>query len=171
MRSVVARLLAVMGHLNQQLAYSDATIEHRAVQDSRVPRLVAAGGDIPALVTAMQNKQRQRETAAATVDRLEGLEKAAEGFDVGAWVEETRELLEDLLDTLEADPVAGRGCLRDLLTSPVVVAPVLNDAGRCVAWDYLGCGALDRVLAGRLPGSTCTEADHNHPPSLWEARG
>jgi hypothetical protein len=48
-------------------------------------------------------------------------------------VEETRELLEDLLDTLEADPVAGRGCLRDLLTSPVVVAPVLNDAGRCVA--------------------------------------
>jgi hypothetical protein len=86
LRSVVARLLAVMGHLNQQLAYSDATIEHRAVQDSRVPRLVAAGGDIPALVTATQNKQRQRETAAATVDRLEGLEKAAEGFDVGAWV-------------------------------------------------------------------------------------
>jgi len=27
---------------------------------------VAAGGDIPALVTTMQNKQRQRETAAAT---------------------------------------------------------------------------------------------------------
>jgi hypothetical protein len=114
---------------------------------------------------------REAGDAAATVDRLEGLEKAAEGFDVGAWVEETRELLEDLLDTLEADAVAGRGCLRDLLTSPVVVAPVLNDAGRCVAWDYLGCGALDRVLAGRLPGPTCTETDHNHPPSLWEARG
>jgi hypothetical protein len=48
---------------------------------------VAAGGDIPVLVTAMQDKQRQRETAAATVDRLEGLEKAAEVFDVGAWVE------------------------------------------------------------------------------------
>jgi len=28
-----------MGHLNQQLAYSDATIEHLAVQDPRVPRL------------------------------------------------------------------------------------------------------------------------------------
>jgi len=37
--SVVAPLLAVMGHLNQQLAYSDATIEHLAVQDPRVPRL------------------------------------------------------------------------------------------------------------------------------------
>ena len=30
--SVVAPLLAVMGHLNQQLAYPDATIEHLAVQ-------------------------------------------------------------------------------------------------------------------------------------------
>jgi hypothetical protein len=37
----------------------------------------SAGGEIPALVTAMQNKQRQRETAAATVDRLDGQEKAA----------------------------------------------------------------------------------------------
>jgi hypothetical protein len=50
----------------------------------------SAGGEIPALVTAMQNKQRQRETAAATVDRLDGQEKAAEGFDVGSWVEERR---------------------------------------------------------------------------------
>ena len=55
----------------------------------------------------------------------------------------SRLLPEDLLDTLEAD----------------------------LAWDYLACGALDRLLAGRLPGSTCTETDHNHPPSLWEARG
>jgi hypothetical protein len=53
-------------------------------EPAQFARAVAAGGDIPALVTAMQNKQRQRETAAATVDRLEGLEKAAEGFDVGA---------------------------------------------------------------------------------------
>jgi transposase len=37
--SVVAPLLAVMCHLNQQLAYSDAMIEHLAVQDPRVPRL------------------------------------------------------------------------------------------------------------------------------------
>jgi transposase len=37
--SVVAPLLALMCHLNQQLAYSDATIEHLAVQDPRVPRL------------------------------------------------------------------------------------------------------------------------------------
>jgi transposase len=37
--SVVAPLLAVMRHLNQQLAYSDTTLEHLAAQDPRVPRL------------------------------------------------------------------------------------------------------------------------------------
>jgi transposase len=39
LRSVVAPLLAVLCHLNRQLAYSDATIEHLAVQDPRVPRV------------------------------------------------------------------------------------------------------------------------------------
>jgi transposase len=39
LRSVVAPLLAVMRPLNQQLAYSDAAIEHLAVHDPRAPRL------------------------------------------------------------------------------------------------------------------------------------
>jgi len=37
--SGVAPLLAVMRHLNRQLAYPDARIEHLAAQDPRVPRL------------------------------------------------------------------------------------------------------------------------------------
>ena len=37
--SALAPLLAVMRPLNQQFAYSDATIEHLAVDDPRVPRL------------------------------------------------------------------------------------------------------------------------------------
>ena len=44
MRSVIAPLLAIMGSLNQQLAYSDATIEHLAIQDPRVPRLRSVPG-------------------------------------------------------------------------------------------------------------------------------
>ncbi len=39
LRSQIAPLLAVMRHLNRQLTYSDATIEHLAVQDPRVQRL------------------------------------------------------------------------------------------------------------------------------------
>src|SRR4030095_380513 len=48
--SVVAPLLALMRPLNRQLSYSDATIEHLAVQDPRVPRLrsVPSGGPVAA---------------------------------------------------------------------------------------------------------------------------
>ena len=52
LRSVVAPLLAVMGPLNQQLAYSDATIEHLAVQDPRVPRLRSVPGVGPVTADA-----------------------------------------------------------------------------------------------------------------------
>ena len=37
--SLIAPLLAVMQHLNRQLAYSDQAIEHLAAQDARVRRL------------------------------------------------------------------------------------------------------------------------------------
>jgi transposase len=62
--SVVAPLLAVMRHLNQQLAYSDARIEHLAVQDPRVPRLrsVPCVGPVTAaaFLAAVDDAQRFR---------------------------------------------------------------------------------------------------------------
>jgi len=62
--SVVAPLLAVMRPLNRQLAYSDATIEHLAVQDPRVPRLrsVPSIGPVTAaaFLAAVDDAQRFR---------------------------------------------------------------------------------------------------------------
>ena len=62
LRSVVAPLLAVMRPLTQQLAYSDATIEHLAVQDPRVPRLRSVPGVGPitaaAFLAAVDDAQR-----------------------------------------------------------------------------------------------------------------
>ncbi len=62
--SVVAPLLAVMRPLNQQLAYSDATIEHLAAQDPRVPRLrsVPCIGPVTAaaFLAAVDDAQRFR---------------------------------------------------------------------------------------------------------------
>ena len=61
-RSVVAPLLAVLGPRNQPLAYSDATIEHLAVQDPRVPRLRSVPGVGPvtaaAFLAAVDDAQR-----------------------------------------------------------------------------------------------------------------
>ncbi len=64
LRSVVAPLLAVMCHLNEQLAYSDVTIEHLAVQDPRVPRLRSVPAVDPvtaaAFLAAIDDAQRFR---------------------------------------------------------------------------------------------------------------
>jgi len=63
LRSVVAPLLALMRPLNGQLAYSDATIEHLAVQDPRVPRLsVPSIGPVTAaaFLAAIDDAQRFR---------------------------------------------------------------------------------------------------------------
>ena len=61
-RSVVAPLLALMRPLNRQLAYSDETIEHLAVQDPRVPRLrsVPSVGPVTAaaFLAAIDDAQR-----------------------------------------------------------------------------------------------------------------
>ena len=60
--SIIAPLLAVMSHVNRQLAYSDATIEHLAVQDPRVPRLrsVPSVGPVTAaaFLAAIDDAQR-----------------------------------------------------------------------------------------------------------------
>jgi len=62
--SVVAPLLAVMCHLNRQLAYCDERIEHLAVQDPRVPRLrsVPSIGPVTAaaFLAAVDDAQRFR---------------------------------------------------------------------------------------------------------------
>ena len=62
--SVVAPLLALTRPLNRQLSYSDATIEHLAVQDPRVPRLrsVPSVGPVTAatFIAAIDDAQRFR---------------------------------------------------------------------------------------------------------------
>lgn len=182
---VIGRLL--MDEINAQKRNPDeAKAQRQAVEadlkklDREVARLVEAvasgDGEVRPLVDAMKTKQRLRDDVAARLEHLDGLEKAASSFDVVEWLEETRELLEDLKNTLEADSAAGRGVLRSLLVGPLTVTPEIDEAGRCVAWTYQGDGRLDKVLAGRLPGQApapggCTDSRHNNPPTLWLARG
>jgi transposase len=62
--SLIAPLLAVMQHLNRQLAYSDEAIEHVAAQDARVQRLrsVPSIGPVTAaaFVATLDDAQRFR---------------------------------------------------------------------------------------------------------------
>jgi hypothetical protein len=63
----------------------------------------------------------------------------------------TKALLTDLQFTLDSDPVAGRHIIRWLLPEPIIVTPVHTPEG--LVWEYLGRGALDRLLTGKIPGS------------------
>ena len=62
LRSTIAPLLAIMCHLNAQLAYSDQAIEHLAAHDARVQRLrtVPSIGPVTAtaFVATIDNVQR-----------------------------------------------------------------------------------------------------------------
>jgi transposase len=60
--SVVAPLLALMRPLNRQPSYSDATIEHLAVQDPRVPRLRSVPSIGPVTAAAFHRRDRRRPT-------------------------------------------------------------------------------------------------------------
>jgi len=121
-------------------------------RDQELTRLTAAvtagAGDVRAVVEAMKRAQRLRDDAAARLEHLDGLSADEESFDLAEWLAETRELFSDLQGTLEADPVAGRHVLRALLTTPLTITPV--DDGR--AFQYLGQGALDRLLTGEITG-------------------
>ena len=63
-----------------------------------------------------------------------------------------RQLLTDLQFTLESDPAAGRQVLRIFLVGPITVTPHEGPEGRY--FEYLGQGALDRLLSGRLAGES-----------------
>ena len=118
---------------------------------ARLTEAVTLGGEVRALVDAMKAKQRQRDDTAARLEHLDGLAEVTEDFDEVEWFYQTKAILTDLQFTLESDPVAGRHIVRWLLPEPITVTPVETPEG--VVWEYLGRGALDRLLTGRIPGS------------------
>ncbi len=75
LRSQIAPLLAVMRHLNTQLAYSDEAIEHIAVQDPRVQRLrsVPSVGPVTAAAFVATIDDAQRFRRAHQVEAYLGL--------------------------------------------------------------------------------------------------
>ena len=66
----------------------------------------------------------------------------------GDWERWVLPTIKDVQQGLKSVPT-GRHILAQLLPEPVTVSPILQD-GKCVGWEYLGRGALDRFLAGRF---------------------
>ena len=76
---------------------------------------------------------------------------------MAAWIEETRELLADTRNVLEADPEAGRQMLRRCLSKPLTITPAgegwtFSGEGRFVQSDIreITEGWKNREIRGRI---------------------
>jgi hypothetical protein len=176
----IGKLLAL--ELAERAASPDAT-KAEATQirrdlgklDREIPRLVEAlatgTGPIAPLTEALQAREDQRVELRGRLETLEATSRAAEEFDLPAWLEETRELLEETRDLLEASPEAGRQLLRRFLVKPVTVRPdpaggwIYETEGRFIAAELTKLVAEadivmskrdvpteDRTIQGRIDG-------------------
>jgi len=122
----------LMAELKQQTEAPDAAKEEaESVRKSlagierelgRLLEAVLAGaGDVQTLADAMKAKEREKSVLQAKLEHLDGLQQAAEGFDLAEWFKETSELLAGTKEYLEADTEQGRRLLRRCLMSPITV--------------------------------------------------
>ncbi len=152
-----------------------AVIAYTILKLTRLPEAVAEGGTIPAFVKRMKASQSERDDLVARLEPLQGLSLDQEPEEVS----EADVLQERLLDAalealgpLDGDPAMARQVLRDLLTTPINLTPIVNERGRAIGWNYSGLGTLDRVLAGTVSRSGRTKSVHiNYPPLLCSSGG
>ena len=121
-----------------QHAELTAQIARLDTELTRLTNVIASGaGAAPAtLLAAIKTREGERRDLRAKLEHLDGLAIADEAFDLGAWLEEMKGYFEDLRQTLEADPVAGRQALRYLLSGPIVVTPRQTAEG--LTFDFAG---------------------------------
>lgn len=95
--------------------------ESIAKVESELGRLadsIACGSAAPqTILQAIQTREAEHRDLKAKLEHLEGLAIEAGEFDLNAWLDETRDLLENVRETLEADPASGRQVLRGLLVA------------------------------------------------------
>jgi DNA invertase Pin-like site-specific DNA recombinase len=124
----------VMRELAERRAQPDVLeIERRELAvrldrlDQEIGRFVEAigsgTGPSAALVAALTEREGQRLAIQTKLAHLTGVAAESDSFDLADWLEETRELLDDIRQTLEAAPAAGRQILRRLLVGPITVTP------------------------------------------------
>jgi DNA invertase Pin-like site-specific DNA recombinase len=145
-----------MSELQAQAGQADALRADVARLDLELGRLsegIALGGNVPALVTAIQGKQRARDEAAARLEHAEG-----QGLglpDLEGFLTVVRSCHDGLSGVLRAGGAEGRRVLKALLQGPIRVEEV-REQGVFQGWKYEGTAELGKILDGmvRAPGFT-----------------
>jgi site-specific DNA recombinase len=144
-------------HLAKTAADEDARASRAAEREALIARIpvlnaeaerlanaVAAGsGALDVLLTAIKQRQAEREQAELRLAELEGIERDLRA-DAEA-VERLRATWKDWEGALDADPVLARQLLRKVLAGPIAVSP--RERGH---WTYAGISRFDGLLHGAV---------------------
>lgn len=164
---VTAQLQAQAKAPDEQKAQRDALHARLAAVDREIARYTRAIGlsddEVQPLVEALQARQRERTDLSANLEHLDGLERAAETFDVEAFRRTVTEILRhfDITAYHPGVPQQARKILRILLPSPIKVTPLVDKENGVVWFEYVVQCAFDGPLVGVLgtgPTQDATEA-------------
>ncbi len=135
-------------------------------------------GDVKALGQALKGKEREKDVITAKLEHLDGIQKAAEGFDLAEWMHEQTELLDQIKTHMSRGSLppeeatadqrsrfaeGARRILRVCLPAPLVVSPD-PDGG----WTFKGQGRFIeqgiREVLGRINPTQNPESQKMVPP-------
>jgi site-specific DNA recombinase len=117
-------------------------------ETGRLAAAIASGGDLPALLALLQERERRRAHVRgelAALDRERGA-TSCQGLDMGRVVDALRDQLTDWQGMLRQEGPQARQALSALLAGRLVFTP--RGEGRARYYEFTGPGSLSKVVAG-----------------------
>jgi len=146
----LTRCLDTLKGLTGQRQALEAERDRLDQELGRLADAVARGGEIPALLDAMESRRQQRSDVMGKLEHVQGvgpdITQALANWQAHATTLAIRSM-HGLRPLLESG-AGGRQILRQILTSPISVTPEV-EAGRLVGWRYDGEAMLGPLM-GRV---------------------
>lgn len=171
----------LMKRFNEAKAAPEALEAERKDVTSRIAKLtqeidrliaaVATGAAPASIVQAITDREGERRDLQAKLEHLSGLQLATEEFDAPEFIEEIREVLDDLRSSLEADVVRGRRTLQRLLTAPITVTPTPTGFEFAGAASWLGYDEQLRAAVMKKEQLTGRLERRHRRSQIWWPRG
>jgi DNA invertase Pin-like site-specific DNA recombinase len=125
--------------VREELARLDAEV-------SRLAGAIAAGGELGALLTALQERERRRAELRAELAALERVTEGAASLDVVETLDMMRRALTDWQGMLRQEGPQARHALSAMLAGRLIFTP--QRAGSERYYEFAGPGTLRKVIAG-----------------------
>jgi len=137
----------------------------------RLTDAIASGAAPASVVQAISSREKERRDLQARLEHVNGLALEVEDFDIGQFIEEVRELLDDVRAALEADAPNARRTLSRLLTGPITVVPTQTGFDFAAEASWLGWDDETRAVVMKKEALTGSVASKQRRSKGWWPRG